>query len=253
MHGDLQGNQATILALETATSTCSAALLCNGRVSELSEVGNNIHSKVLLAMVKSLLEQENITAQNLDAVAVGQGPGSFTGLRIGVGVGQGIAYGANCPMVEVTSLDALANSMLSNSELPNSVDDESQYQDKTLIAGIDARMGEVYWAEYSYKANGYARCSDIALSLPQDINSNADDLLLVGNAWGEYWQSLNSDLIEKSVYQERIASPTAASVLALAEKKYNAGETVSSLEFSPLYVRNDVAKKSTKPLPGKRV
>ena len=97
-----------ILAIETATSSCSAALRIDGEVVIRNEIGNNLHSQVLLGMVESLLVQAKLDAQALEAVAVGQGPGSFTGLRIGVGVGQGLAFGANCPMIGVSSLDALA-------------------------------------------------------------------------------------------------------------------------------------------------
>ena len=117
-----------ILALETATSCCSVALRIDGDIVQRSEVGNNIHSKVLLGMVESLLLEASITAQNIEAVAVGQGPGSFTGLRIGVGVGQGLAFGANCPMIGVSSLDALAL---------------QAQRSGPVISAIDARMGEV--------------------------------------------------------------------------------------------------------------
>jgi len=82
---------ANIIALETATSSCSVALQVSDTIIGRSEVGNNVHSKVLLNMVQEVLEEAGVVASELDAVAVGQGPGSFTGLRIGVGVGQGLA------------------------------------------------------------------------------------------------------------------------------------------------------------------
>ena len=97
-----------ILAIETATSRCSVALCYQAHTYTRDQVGNNVHSKVLLGMVSEVLAQAGISASGIDAVAVGQGPGSFTGLRIGVGVAQGIAYGADVPMVGISSLDALA-------------------------------------------------------------------------------------------------------------------------------------------------
>ena len=115
--------QTVILAIETATSSCSVALNHQEGVLVRHEVGNNVHSKVLLEMVQDVLNEAGLKADDIDAVAVGQGPGSFTGLRIGVGVAQGIAYGIDAPMIGLSSLDALAN------QAPN---------DGRIIAGIDA-------------------------------------------------------------------------------------------------------------------
>ena len=144
----------TILAIETATACCSVALSHQGELSERSLVGNNVHSQVLLEMVQDLLQLAAISVNDLDAVAVGQGPGSFTGLRIGVGVAQGIAYGADCPMIAVSSLDALAIRAPS---------------DGVVLAGIDARMGEVYWAEYSKNLNALERISALQVSPPEEV------------------------------------------------------------------------------------
>jgi len=119
-----------LLAIETATSSCSAALSVDGEVCERIEVGQNIHSQVLLSMINELFQESALEVGQLDAVAVGQGPGSFTGLRIGIGVAQGIAYGADCPMIGVSSLDALALQAAT---------------DGRVLATIDARMGEIYW------------------------------------------------------------------------------------------------------------
>ena len=226
---------ATILAIETATSSCSVALNHSGQVFERHEVGNNVHSKVLLEMVQSVLAQANIDIQILDAVAVGQGPGSFTGLRIGVGVAQGIAYGADVPMIGISSLDALAN----QANISGNV-----------IAGIDARMGEIYWAQYSKAEQGVSRVSDLAVSAPEDIVSiNSDETLnLVGNAWEEYKGRFNEDMMAISKIDEAQIYPMASSILELAQQDYQQGKLITAIDFAPEYVRNDVAKKSTKNL-----
>lgn len=236
----MKSNNPVILAIETATAACSVALLCDGRVSGRFEVGNNIHSEVLLEMVKELLSDAGISAKELDAVAVGQGPGSFTGLRIGVGAAQGIAFGVNAPMIGVSSLDVLANSAIRADQI-------------SVIAGIDARMGEIYWAEYEVLGNILHRNGNIQVSSPAEIVSSNTEYLLVGNAWGEYWDQLTASLRSGGAHIDDIFYPDAKSLLELAELKYQRHDTVSAIDFKPIYIRNDVAKKSSKPLPGRRV
>jgi tRNA threonylcarbamoyladenosine biosynthesis protein TsaB len=224
-----------ILAIETATSSCSVALRINNSVVVFEEVGNNIHSQVLLSMIERLLSQASLAPSELDAVAVGQGPGSFTGLRIGVGVGQGLAYGANCPMIGVSSLDALA----------------LQAQgDGVVFAGTDARMGEVYWCGYHKNGAHVSRIGDLKVGAPKTIQVQASmsEVSLVGNAWSEYWGDLHEELLKVSLHQDQVIYPSAGALLLLAEEKYEAQDWVSAIEFSPIYVRNDIAKKSTKPL-----
>lgn len=233
----------TILAIETATSACSAALIHNDLVWSAFEVGNNVHSKLLLKMVSDLFAEANIDAQTLDAVAVGQGPGSFTGLRIGVGVGQGIAYGAGCPMIGISSLDALTRSVC----------EDVQDAQQSVIAAIDARMGEIYWAEYSIEGQTVHRVSDLLVTPPEDLKSSSNDALLVGNAWLEYWDSLDSNQFDESRIVSESKFPKATDLLELACAAFARGQTCNASDFAPIYVRNDVAKKSTKPLPGRRI
>ena len=225
-----------ILAIETATSACSVALRIDDELVVRSEVGSNIHSQVLLSRVASVLAQAALSPSQLDAVAVGQGPGSFTGLRIGVGVGQGLAYGAGCPMVGVSSLDALA--LQASGDGP-------------ILAAIDARMGEVYWCEYLKSESNISRLGDLKVSSPANISvsENATKIELIGNAWSEYREELSRDLQENLQIQEPlIVHPSAGALLLLAENKFNAKQWISPIDFAPVYVRDNVAKKSTKAL-----
>jgi len=225
-------DQAVILALETATSSCSAALQRDGRVWQHSEVGSNIHSQVLLEMVKELFGRAQIEAPQLDAVAVGQGPGSFTGLRIGVGVAQGVAYGTGCPMIGVSSLDALAN--------------QASF-DGRVIAAIDARMGEVYWAEYDKTSQGLTRLSQLQVTPPEQIMPMSEQAYqLLGNAWKEYTERFAPTLFELGTVDSVNIYPNAGSLLALATTAYNNNETIAAINFAPEYVRDDVAKKPSK-------
>lgn len=229
----MNDNQSNILAIETATSSCSVALTYAGRVFTRNQVGNNIHSNVLLDMVSEVLVEAQTTAQKIQAVAVGQGPGSFTGLRIGIGVAQGIAYGVNAPMIGVSSLDALAN----------------QASEKgRVIAGIDARMGEVYWCEYLKSGGDVQRQGDLKVSAPSEIVSEnlSSQVQLVGNAWSEYQGQLGEQLLKNSTVVDTEIYPAAESLLLLAQHAYQRGDLINAIDFAPEYVRNDVAKKSTK-------
>lgn len=225
---------ATILAIETATASCSVALCVAEKVVTLSEVGSNVHSQVLLEMVRDVLEKMDLKITDLDAIAVGQGPGSFTGLRIGVGVAQGLAYGANCPMIGISSLDALAHQASSEGY---------------VIATIDARMGEVYWCEYRASKIGVERLRSLKVTPPQEVMpSTSNKYQLVGNAWQEYQGAFNDQLIRFIEVDDEQTYPTAKSLLELARVAFDDNQLVSPVDFIPEYVRNDVAKKSTKKL-----
>ena len=198
---------ATILAIETATSSCSVALSHGDQVFQRAQVGNNIHSQVLLTMVQEVLVQASLATQDIEAIAVGQGPGSFTGLRIGVGVAQGLAYGINCPMIGVSSLDALAH---------------QSNMDGHVIAAIDARMGEIYCCQYSNAAGSLERLNELEVLEPGVLNvtgSQSSSIFLVGNAWSEYWQEFDLELLERATHLNQIVYPSAVSILQLAQTK----------------------------------
>lgn len=124
---------AKILAIDTATENCSVALLVNDRVISRSEVAPRDHTKKVLPMVDEVLKEAGLTLQDLDALAFGRGPGSFTGVRIGIGIAQGLAFGAELPMIGVSTLAAMAQASYRLHGATNAA------------VAIDARMGEVYW------------------------------------------------------------------------------------------------------------
>jgi len=225
----------TILAIETATSSCSAALYIDGQTRERSEIGNNVHSQVLLTMISELSEELGVTPDQLDAVAVGQGPGSFTGLRIGVGVGQGIAYGADCPMIGVSSLDALAVQSAAKGH---------------VVAAIDARMGELYWCEYrlsegqaNFENKELSRIGSLNVSPPAELSVSAD-AVFVGNAWDEYSSDFSAAFLSSVIRREDVIYPSASTLLELAIQKYRIKDWIAAAEFKPIYVRDNVAKKA---------
>ncbi len=230
-----------ILAIETSTSACSVALQVETTVFDRFEIENNAHSKLLLSMVNEVLQDADLNRADLDVVAVGQGPGSFTGLRIGVGVAQGIAYGVGCPMLGLSSLQALAV--------------QSDVANGYVLAGIDARMKEIYWALFEIDNKKSRLIGELNVTPPQSIDERqlgliTDDLhlgqvCLVGNAWSVYREDLDSSLLNRGGHLSDCVYPRANDILCLAQGAYKQENFVSAIEFVPEYVRNNVAAKKS--------
>lgn len=233
-------NSDIVLAIETSTSLCSVALSVDGCIFTRSQDGVNVHSAVLLSMIDELLREAKVKIDAIDAVAVGQGPGSFTGLRIGVGVGQGIAYGAACPMIAVSSLQALVVPL---------VDESGGMPDTLVLAGIDARMNEVYWGAYQVVSepqnllSGIKSVGVVDVSSPEAISVQSEKCVLVGNGWMPYWERLPKRLKLAANNQAIAAAPEAAAILKIAVEKCRQGEQIAPIDFVPFYVRDNVAKK----------
>ena len=125
-----------ILAFDTSTGACAVALGDGTRWSERSEHTGSRHSELLLPMIRALLSEGGITLSQLDGIAFGSGPGSFTGLRIACGVAQGLALAADLPVVGVTSLEAIAEAV------------HATHRSTRVVTALDARMQEVYFAAF---------------------------------------------------------------------------------------------------------
>jgi tRNA threonylcarbamoyladenosine biosynthesis protein TsaB len=220
-----------LLALETATEACSAALAVDGDIREVFEVIPRGHSLRILPMVDELMAEAGISIEQVDAIAFGRGPGAFTGLRIAVGVTQGIAFGARLPVVPVSTLAALAQGCES---------------DKALVA-IDARMDEVYWGAYQRNSTGeMVLCGEECVVPPEEIPlPEGDGWVGVGTGWGSY----NTILIKRCGGQltgwNGESLPHAADVARLGIAGFNAGEVTSAEQAIPVYLRDQVAWKKS--------
>ncbi len=128
-----------LLALDTSTEACSAALFIDGEIRQRFEITPKAHTKLLLPMIESLLAEAELKLSQLDALAFGCGPGSFTGLRIATGVVQGLAFGADLPVVPVSTLAALAQNRLP----------------ELAFVATDAHIGEIFWGVYQRNADGF--------------------------------------------------------------------------------------------------
>ncbi len=129
----------TLLAIETSSELASCALLRGDVVLSRASSGVRTHSQSILPMVQELLAEAGVTLADVDAIAYGSGPGSFTGVRTACGIAQGLAYGASLPVVPVVTLDAMALAC------------HQQHGAQRIVTVLDARMGEVYWAQYDYQ------------------------------------------------------------------------------------------------------
>jgi tRNA threonylcarbamoyladenosine biosynthesis protein TsaB len=228
------------LAIDASTEACSVALDINGKVYSRYDLCPQSHSLQLLPMVDALLKEANVTLAELDGLIFGQGPGSFTGVRIGVGVAQGLAFSSNLPVVGVSSLQAMAQSAF------------AEHQQTEVIAAIDARMSEAY--------NGYfvlddddimqEQCAEAVIA-PEKIAEHFSSIVSdkkygVGSAWGAYPEQLSS--LKSNEGSPDILFPNALAMLTIGAAKFKQGLGVSAEEAQPVYVRDTV---SWKKLPGR--
>jgi tRNA threonylcarbamoyladenosine biosynthesis protein TsaB len=210
-------------AFETSTDWCSVALWRDGEVRAIERRAANRHSELALPMLQTLFSQSNTSFANLDAVAFGAGPGSFTGLRIACGLAQGIALARGCPVLGVSTLEAMA--------------EESGAQ--RVVACLDARMREVYYAAYQWDESGQE--SGWREAMPARCVAPAKAAMPAGAGWlgcGNGFAAYGN-LGLSSVRPE--IHPSAAAVARLAAPRLARGGGVDASQAAPVYVREKVA------------
>ena len=214
-----------ILAFDTSTEYLSVALSTDDqlRIDECLAVQQ--HSSLLLPTVSKLLAAANLTLPQLDCIAFGAGPGSFTGLRIACSVAQGLAFGADIPLVGVSTLLAMA---------------EASGADKVITA-LDARMGEIYHAAYEKKFGAWQEVIAPNLCKPDDAPAvSGADWVGVGNAFTAY-PLLKTHYANQLTTVDAEIFPHAQHILALAQIELRAGRAVAAEFAAPVYIRNKVA------------
>ena len=196
-------------------------------------------SQLLLPWIQEMLTQAQINLSDLNAIAVGIGPGAFTGVRLGVAAVQGLAVSANLPVISVASLDAIAAQVIKTPSF------EKRNPSQFAIA-IDARMDEIYWAKYEYlQGMPFAkRIGDIHLSKPEEIDL-AQVEYLAGSAIAAYGDRLlaNTSLPTDCLGLE--VSVSALGILDCAKQMLKNGQQSDVRQLEPLYVRNKVALTTT--------
>ena len=226
-----------ILAIDTSTSWCSVALSFDGQIKHRHELIGAGASQHLLPWINELLHSVSAQYQDLDAIAVGIGPGAFTGVRLSVAIAQGLAVGAKRPVIPVASLDAMAMQLVQSNTFQRS----SPAADTQFLIALDARMGEVYWARYHVNPISNQppkRIGEIALSSPESIN--LDGLAYAaGNAFQEYPKLLESSPLKDRMDTQLV--PNALGILQWAKPLLEAKQTIAVEQLEPLYIRNKVA------------
>lgn len=228
-----------ILAVDTATENCSVALLMGDEVISRCEYAPREHTTKILPMVDTVLAEGGVKLNQLDALAFGRGPGSFTGVRIGIGIAQGLAFGADLPMVGVSTLATMAQGTF------------RKHQAEQVLTAIDARMGEIYWGQYQRQADGdWLIAGAEQVIAPEAL---ADGFETASGIWftaGTGWESYAEQLSQLKAQTEKgtILYPDSQDMVLLAKFALARGEAVTAEAASPVYVRDTVTWKK---LPGR--
>ncbi len=227
-----------LLAIETATDACSAALSIDGEIRERYALAPRAHTELILPMVDELMVEAGIVVSQLDAMAFGRGPGAFTGVRIAVGVTQGIAFAADLPVLPVSTLAALA---------------QGADGDRVLTA-LDARMDEVYWGAYQRNAAGLMELlGEECVSAPAEVplpsgfppqdSPRENSWQGVGAGWAAYEAVLTERCGGLLATWDGTRFPRARDVAQLGVAGFEGGQAVSAEQALPVYLRDKVTWK----------
>ena len=219
-----------LLAIDTSGDVCSASLLVGAEIEQQLERAPRRHGELLLSMIEELLAHAGVGVTQLDALAFGCGPGSFTGLRIATSVVQGVAFGADLPAVPVSTLAALAQGHHRSSGATR------------VLAAFDARMGELYWGAYLLGDGDLMRpaaaeevASPVDVTLPEDSGWSG-----IGSGWDSYGDVLRGRLGSRLTWVVPDAYCESRDVAILAAAELSAGRSVAAERALPIYLRERV-------------
>ena len=216
-----------ILNIETATKNCSVSLSADGKTIALQEIAteNFSHAEKLHVFIASLLNEQRLQFLDIDAIAVSQGPGSYTGLRIGVSAAKGLCYALSIPLIAVDTLELLAYQIT----IANGF----------IVPMIDARRMEVYTAFFD--SNHKKVRPTVALVIDaSSFENETTPIHLIGDGASKFKNVLNA---EKFVYHDTVVYPSANEMSALAFEKYKISDFVDVAYFEPYYLKDFVLNK----------
>lgn len=228
-----------ILALETSTNACSAALMIGMTQYCRFELTQKAHTQLLLPMIDALLQEANIQRQDIHAIAVGRGPGSFTGVRIAISAAQGLGFGLRIPVYPISTLEALAYQIR-----------EETLEDKEaiIVSALDARMHEVYAGVYHLQDEKLVLLQDEVLCSPEALLSTiipqTTNIIAIGSGWDEYFDEISS-IDRRHIHFLKMRQPNAKHIGLIAQILINQGvKGLKAEDVRPVYIRDNVAVKS---------
>ena len=222
-----------ILALETSTEACSAALLSQGLIVTRFEIAPRRHTDLILPMLEEVIAEAGISKSDIDAIAFGNGPGAFTGVRIATSIAQGLAFSLDVPVIPVSTLAAMAQQAMD-------LDQVNQ-----VATALDARMNEVYFSTFEKDAEGYTKETMQAVVIPPAKVSmpKGKNWVAVGNAWEVYAAEFNDDLMQQIISVKANIYPAAGEIARIAQKTLKLGDVQSIEQALPVYIRDTVTHK----------
>jgi tRNA threonylcarbamoyladenosine biosynthesis protein TsaB len=223
-----------LLAVDTSSNACSVALQTPDGITDRHVVEPRVHTKVLMPMISEVLADGSLSLRDLDAIVLGNGPGSFIGMRIGASVVQGLCYAANIQVIPVSSLAAIAAEAFAD------------YDCDRLIVAQDARMKEIYLGRFERSDSGLPVAIGAEKIVPVGrLTISAAETAVAGAAWEKY-PALLATNAEQFTSLLPVFVPRARHLLALGVASADAGGSVAPDKVSPAYLRKKVAEIPTK-------
>ncbi len=224
-------NAPTILAIDTATEQCSVAILTPVRNYERIVSTARGHAELILPLIAELLDESKLALSQLHGLAFGRGPGSFTGVRIAVGVIQGLAMATKLPVVGISNLAAVAQRV---------AQERSLERGERVLVCMDARMKEVYWGEYEVLATGLVELiGEEQVAAPESVKINPTAIRVVAGTALRAYPQLR--IRYENLPCDDAALPRATEIAQLALRELQAGRGVDAAHAQPVYLRDQVA------------
>jgi len=222
-----------ILAIDTATEACSVALKIEDQSVEIFELIPRAHTERVLPMVDQLLAEAALSLNQLDAIAFDCGPGSFTGVRVGTSVAQGLAFSVDLPVIPISSLAALAQLAYRENKAEH------------VLSSIDARMSEMYWAGYSLDSGIMILQGEEKVTPVSEVKADGP-WHAIGSGWDTFGNELQQANWVNVTSYTKDQFPHAQDIATLAAKSYQNGQLVSAENAIPSYIRDEVTWKKIK-------
>ncbi|MFA8434163.1 MAG: tRNA (adenosine(37)-N6)-threonylcarbamoyltransferase complex dimerization subunit type 1 TsaB [Marinifilaceae bacterium] len=227
---------ALLLNIETSTSVCSVALARDGQIISLKENKEGMnHATLLTVFIENILKENELSPSDLDAVAISMGPGSYTGLRIGVSTAKGICFGANIPLIAINTLEAMAYPIAKMEKVQNLLKNP---ETAWYCPMIDARRMEVYTAFFDGK-NQLMKETSADIIDETSYLSTLDQRELI--FFGDGSAKCNGTISHSNAHFLEEITPSAVNMAELAEEKFKENKFEDVAYFEPFYLKDFVA------------